>query len=403
MQVVSSAVKNVAGQGVRLCGAHEIKPKNSASRAGITSDNWRKAGFVEFYTAFTILCQHAHTGFTLKWFNYPMKVSISDPTRLAAQPAPLVSPPPEAPGFSVLLPVIFLLLLAFLLSVAAVCADAQPADSPALTNRVSITIEGEFRVIRANGLPDHEMGRFPNAHNPNSASAQHYVFRVPLHPQAAPKPTPVGMQNFGIAINGVPFDPAAAEWWQRDRSSGWQYEPMTGHLNLGVDENNAHVQPNGAYHYHGIPTGLVARMKNARSRMVLLGWAADGFPIYAPWGYSNANDPASPLEPLKSSFRLKQGARPSGPGGTYDGTFVADFEYVPGAGQLDDCNGRFGVTPDFPQGTYCYFLTTEFPFIPRFYKGSPDRSFERRGPPGGRPPGGPGGPGGRRPPPPPPN
>jgi hypothetical protein len=166
---------------------------------------------------------------------------------------------------------------------------------------VAITVEGESRVIRANGLPDHAMGQFPNAHNPNSASAQNYLFRVPVHPAAAGKLTPVGMQNFGIAINGVVFDPAAAEWWHRDPTSGWQYEPMTGHLNLGVDQNNAHVQPNGAYHYHGIPTGLLANVKNAKSRMVLLGWAADGFPIYAPWGYGKADDAGSGLKTLKSS------------------------------------------------------------------------------------------------------
>ena len=104
---------------------------------------------------------------------------------------------------------IFLTSLALLATLA---AQAQIAS-----NRVSVTIEGESRVIRANGLPDHEMGQFPNAHNPNSASAQNYLFRVPLHPKAAAKPVPVGMQNFGIAINGVVFDTAAAEWWNRDR------------------------------------------------------------------------------------------------------------------------------------------------------------------------------------------
>lgn len=305
------------------------------------------------------------------------------------------------PSFRFLLLVITAMLLAFLMTPAVLCTGAQTAPAGGgLSNRVSITVEGEFRVIRANGLPDHAMGQFPNAHNPNRASAQNYVYRVALHPVVAGRLTPVGMQNFGIAINGVTFDPAAAEWWHGDRSSGWQYEPMTGHLNLGVDENNAHVQPNGAYHYHGIPTGILAKVKDARSRMVLLGWAADGFPIYAPWGYEKANDATSGLKTLRSSYRLKQGTRPSGPGGAYDGTYVADFEYVSGAGDLDECNGRFGVTPDFPEGTYCYFLTKDFPFIPRFYKGTPDSSFMRRGPPGG---GRPGGGGFRRPGPPPPN
>ena len=212
------------------------------------------------------------------------------------------------PSFRFLLLVITGMLLAFLLTSAVFCAGAQPASGGAgLSNRVSITIEGELRVIRANGLPDHAMGQFPNAHNPNSASAQNYVYRVPVHPQVAARATPVGMQNFGIAINGVTFDPAAAEWWHRDRSSGWQYEPMTGHLNLGVDQNNAHVQPNGAYHYHGLPTGLLAKVKDAKSRMVLLGWAADGFPIYAPWGYAKANDATSRVEDVEVELSAEAG------------------------------------------------------------------------------------------------
>jgi hypothetical protein len=102
------------------------------------------------------------------------------------------------------------------------------------------------------------------------------------------------------------------------------------------------------------------------------------------------------VKQLTSSYRLKKGKRPAGPGGTYDGTFIQDWEYVAGAGDLDECNGRTGVTPAYPQGTYYYVLTEKFPFIPRAFRGTPDASFDRRGPPPGRP----GRPGGRRPPPP---
>jgi hypothetical protein len=274
-------------------------------------------------------------------------------------------------------------------------AQAQSSDRRSLTNRVSITIEGDYRVIRANGLPDHTPGRFPNAGNPNTIAPQSYNFRVPANPKPAAKPTPFTLGIFGIAVNGVVLDPGANEWWNNDRSSGWQYEPLTSTRTLGIDANNAHVQPSGAYHYHGLPTGLLANIKGAREHMVLLGWAADGFPIYAPWGYSDPTNSQSPLKQLKSSYRIRHGTRPNGPGGAYDGSFVKDWEYVAGAGDLDDCNGRFGVTPEFPQGTYHYYLTTHFPFIPRMYRGTPDSTFMHHGPPGG--PRGPGGPGGRPP------
>ena len=181
--------------------------------------------------------------------------------------------------------------------------------------------------------------------------------------------------------------------WRRDRRSGWQYEALSGAIDLGLDANNAHVQPGGAYHYHGLPTGLLEK-DGQTNKMQLVGYAADGFPVYARFGFSQPQDATSAVEIMRSSYQLKKGNRPSGPRGRYDGTFVEDYEYVAGAGDLDECNGRFGVTPEFPEGIYHYYLTSEFPFVPRYWRGTPDRSFQK-GPPAG---GGPGRPP-RRPPP----
>jgi hypothetical protein len=193
------------------------------------------------------------------------------------------------------------------------------------------------------------------------------------------------MQPFGVAVNGVVFDPFAAEWWRGDQSSGWQYEPQSGAIDLGLDEHNAHVQPNGAYHYHGIPHGLLKRLSSGEKRMTLLGWAADGFPVYGPLAHAEAKDAQSPLKTMKSGYQIKKGPRPAdaAPGGNHDGSFVQDYEWVEGHGDLDASNGRMGVTPEFPQGTYYYVLTEQFPYIPRQFVGKPDASFERRGPPRG--------------------
>ena len=193
---------------------------------------------------------------------------------------------------------------------------------------------------------------------------------------------------WGVAVNGVVFDQGTAEFWRDDRQSGWMYEALSGKVPLGIDKNNAHVQPNGAYHYHGLPMGLIEKLgsKEVGKKMLLLGWAADGFPVYGPWGYATPEDSSS-IRVLKSSYRVKKGERPAGdkgPGGKYDGTFAADWEYVKDAGDLDECNGRFGVTPEFPKGTYYYVLTDEFPHISRLLKGEPDESFRKRG--GGAPP-----------------
>lgn len=303
-------------------------------------------------------------------------------------------------------------LLAFSFLVGAVALSAHPDHSvtqkgvvtPVPANatapgpsEVKIVIEGDQRIITANGLPDHATGRFPNRDNPNTISAQHYRYTMPAKPVVAAQPTALVRQPFGIAVNGVLFDPGTAEAWQDNMDSGWHYEAKGDAFSLGLDTNNGHVQPNGAYHYHGIPVALLTRLSGGKPQLTLLGWAADGFPIYGQWGYQDPKDATSKVVALKSSYQLKKGSRPTAngqPGGTYDGVFVEDFEYVAGRGDLDECSGRFGVTPEFPAGTYYYVLTEDFPFIPRFFRGTPDASFARRGGPEGR-----GGPGGARRPP----
>jgi hypothetical protein len=269
--------------------------------------------------------------------------------------------------------------------------------------------KGDYRYITANGLPNHAAGQFPNAHNPNTIREQKYAFRLSLHPVANPNPTPVRRYLFGVALNGVVLDPGTAEFWRNDRRSGWNIEaiapPGVRTINLGLDKSNAHVQPSGAYHYHADPTGLIESLTAGRQganhgkTMIQIGWAADGFPIYDHHGYAKADDAKSELKELKSSYRLKKGNRPGlpdGPGGPYDGVYTQDYEYVEGAGDLDECNGRRGVTPEFPSGTYYYVITYEFPYISRLFRGTPDETFAHPAAagPGGPRPGGPGGPGG---------
>ena len=258
-----------------------------------------------------------------------------------------------------------------------------------VTSSASITIDGEFRIIKSNGWPDHEPGTFPRRGNPNVPTPQNYSFRMPLKPKLAATPETSHGWWWGVAINGVPFEPGTAEAWNNDRRSGWSYEAATGFLNLGLDEHNAHVQPNGSYHYHALPTGLVERLGGDGTKMLLIGWAADGYPIYSGWALANAMDPQSKLRKVTSSYHLKPGPRPEqvgGPGGNYDGRFTQDFEYKPGSGDLDECNGRTGVTPEFPQGTYYYCIIPEFPFVPRLWHGTPDPSFNKsERPPGGGP------------------
>jgi hypothetical protein len=244
----------------------------------------------------------------------------------------------------------------------------------------TISIEGESRVIRANGLPNHETGTFPNRDNPNAIRPQQFEYKLPLVPTMLDEPQ-TARPEFGIGVNGVIFDAGTAEYWtpQQDRAFGggseWNYEALGGGVPLGLDKNNAHVQPSGKYHYHGVPTGLIESLAGeaGTQRMIHIGWAFDGFPIYGPWGYSDAANAQSEPRELTSSYQLKPGnrpERPEGPGGEYDGTFGADYEYVAGSGDLDECNGRFGVTPEYPAGTYYYIVSEKFPAVPRLWHGA---------------------------------
>jgi len=235
-------------------------------------------------------------------------------------------------------------------------------------------VEGKYRYIAANGYPYKSPGRFPNRNNPHSISKKNYQLKVPANPRKGRARSADGTP-FGIALNGVLFDPATAEFWQNNRRSGWNYEANSKACKLGLDKHSAHVQPDGTYHYHGIPTGLLSSA-GGRSTPALIGYAADGFPIYGPYGYSNPKQKSS-LKKLSSSFRIKSGTRPSGPGGRYNGTFTQDWAYVAGSGDLDQCNGRFAVTPEYPNGTYHYVITESFPYIPRCWMGAPDMSFAR--------------------------
>ena len=94
----------------------------------------------------------------------------------------------------------------------------------------------------------------------------------------------------------------------------------------------------------------------------IIGWAYDGHPIYGPYGFEdpqNQNPYNSYVQPA-SSYRIKA-SRASILSGLSDpmGTYIEDYEYVQGLGGLDEYNGRYCVTPEYPDGVYAYFTTID--------------------------------------------
>ncbi len=269
------------------------------------------------------------------------------------------------------------------------CDYAYNAVNTSVSGALTSTAKwscGSNRVLAANGVPDHAVGTFPNVNNPNTITAQNVAASYTLTPTYSGTATVLGgpRGSTGYVLNGVKIDASTAGTCPTgatatsscsliNNSGAWSIEALTQSVfKFGTDSNNAHVQPSGEYHYHGMPEGFIALRGGGPTKMTLIGWAADGFPIYARYGHSVATDANSPLKKLTGSYVLKTTLGTGRPSTALAplGTFAQDWEYSAGSGDLDECNGRTGVTPEFPNGIYHYFATDTYPFLQRCVKGA---------------------------------
>jgi YHYH protein len=85
-----------------------------------------------------------------------------------------------------------------------------------------------------------------------------------------------------------------------------------------------------------------------------------------------ATNATSALKVVTGSYRLKTSVSSTRPAASLVplGAFAQDWEYAAGTGDLDECNGRVGVTPEFPNGTYHYYSTDSYPDFQRCIKGN---------------------------------
>lgn len=273
--------------------------------------------------------------------------------------------------------------------------DASRGDCEialSLSPSVEEVIDGNQRKITTNSIPNHLVGLFgrvQGALNPNEIRAQSIVLRVTTNPEIADELTPLlsttgPAYSFGVLLNGVELDPVAAEPFPHEGmmspNVNWEWNLEATNVLIGLDCNNAHVQPTGKYHYHGSPVLFLENKEVSSNTMTLIGFAADGFPIYYKYAYTDSTDDSSPVIEMTSSYRLKEGERPgdgvNAPCGVYNGVYSNDFEFIENLGSLDEANGRLGVTPEYPAGTYYYILTDLFPNIPRYFRGTPSNDFK---------------------------
>lgn len=275
-------------------------------------------------------------------------------------------------------------------------------------NVQTVQYSSSWAYISTNGIPAYPTGPFLDG-NPSLATDQNAIFKFPLNPtQNTGTPTATTGGNIGVFINGVAlFDYRDGVAWDPSTNSlcggpgnppcpggpgasmSWNRDAVPAEK-LGFDCSKGHPAM-GNYHHHQNPSafnldltvisticdlyaadGLYAIDVNAHSP--LIGFAYDGFPIYGAYGFANS-DGTGGITRIKSGYQLRNiTARthwsdgtdvPDGPAvsTTYPlGYFREDYEFIAHPGQadyLDEHNGRFCVTPEYPNGIYCYFATVD--------------------------------------------
>ncbi len=232
-----------------------------------------------------------------------------------------------------------------------------------LTDVESVYYTSTNVYIVASGIPNY----YQDGLTMNDGTDMDWVIGIPKNPvQNTGNPSNVGQGQIGIYNDGsVIFHPGDGQSYQQ--AGVWNriayfFEQVDFDASLG------HSTPTNTYHHHVINLALSSAVDSSL-HSPLVGFAWDGFPVYGPYGYSDPNDASSAVTRMRSGYQernmssrttLPNGTAATGPaiGGMFPlGCFIEDYEFVDGSGTLDSHNGRFCITPEYPQGTYAYFKT----------------------------------------------
>lgn len=224
-------------------------------------------------------------------------------------------------------------------------------------------------------IPGYDIG--PWVGQPNVPANQNFCFKITRNPQQnTGTPTKVGLGHVGVWTNGVSaFNVSDAQSYNNQgvwNRNAYYWE------GVGFDDCLGHPQQNGEYHHHVNPRCLYDDLDDTKHSPII-GWAFDGFPIYGAYAYTNTNGTGA-IKRMETSYRLRNisqrttlpdgsTASSAGPavGGQYPlGAYMEDYEYVQGLGDLDANNGRFCVTPEYPNGIYAYFVTIDANINPAY-------------------------------------
>ncbi len=281
-------------------------------------------------------------------------------------------------------------------------------DNGVLYNCQKVEYSADYVYVSTKGIPAYPTGPFLDG-NPSVSEDQDAIFKIPLNPvenTGTPQATTPG--NIGVFINGVAlFDYRDGVAWNTAANAlcggpgnppcpggpgavmDWNRDAVPAEM-AGFDCSKGHPAM-GNYHHHQNPSAFkldinvistICNLYDADGLYMidptqhspLIGFAYDGFPIYGAYGYKNA-DGTGGIVRIKSGYQLRSITDRStwadgtdvnnGPAinATYPlGYFREDYEFIAHPGEedyLDDHNGRFCVTPEYPEGTYAYFATVD--------------------------------------------
>ena len=287
--------------------------------------------------------------------------------------------------------------------------NSTPIVDAVLANVQQVQYSTNWVYVSTTGVPSYITGPFLDG-NPSLTTNQNAIFKISLNPTMnAGAGTATTGGNIGIFINGTAmFDYRDGVAWNTNTNSlcgglpgmspcpggpgatqSWNRDAVVAEKG-GFDCSKGHPA-NGNYHHHQNPSAFdldlnvisnVCTLYDAEGlysidstvHSPLIGFSYDGYPVYGAYGYKNA-DGTGGITRIKSGYQLRNISTrtvwadgtdvPDGPAVsvTYPlGYFREDYEFVshPGAADyLDVHNGRFCVTPEYPNGMYCYFATVD--------------------------------------------
>lgn len=277
--------------------------------------------------------------------------------------------------------------------------NSTPINDTMHANVQKVQYSANNVYISSSGIPAYIIGPYLDG-NPAQATNNTWLFKVPLNPvKNTGTKTKTSLGTIGVFINGVPmYNALDAKSYQN--KGDWNTDAVVAE-SAGFDCAKGHPSPifvggpppqgqlaGGSYHHHQNPSAFNLDLKvvsnvcnlyladglykiDSTQHSPLLGYAYDGYPIYGAYAYSDTNGTGG-IRRMESSYHLRNitvrtqyadgtpvSAGPNVNSSYPLGMYAEDYEYIAGSGDLDEHNGRWCITPEYPQGTYAYFATVD--------------------------------------------